>query len=385
MSATSALGRGRAEVARKLGQTRALRALAVGCGYAALDRALLLMVTVASLPLPAAGHLRRGVFSLWAEWGNWDGRWYSAIATSGYRPDLRRFAFFPLLPMLEAWLRGFVAGNADAAGVLVSLVGSCAAFALLYERVSAWSDEATAERTVRYLALFPTGFFLAAAYTESLFLALVLGCMWAIDRRRWLAAGVVGALAALARNAGVLLALPAGWALLQARPPLRRWWPLALIPAALLGFMGYQLAVAHDPLAFVHVEAAWSRHVSWPWVTVGMLWWALLHAPDPAGNVANLAAAALSAGTLILGRRWIPAADQIIAWAIWALSVAAPAKPPALVLLSMDRFVIVMYPLYVVLAHLGGRMPRLDRALMLVMPVAQGALFTLFLHHYFVG
>jgi hypothetical protein len=385
MSASTALGRGWAGLARKPGRARVLRALAVACGYAVLDRALLLLVTVATLPLPPAGQLRRGVFSLWAEWGNWDGRWYSAIATSGYRPDLRRFAFFPLLPMLEAWLRGFVGGNADAAGVVVSLVCSCAAFAMLYERVSAWSDEATAERTVRYLALFPTGFFLAAAYTESLFLALVLACMWGIQRRRWLAAGVVGALAALARNAGVLLALPAGWALLQARPPLRRWWPLALIPAALLGFMGYQAAVAHDPLAFIHVEAAWNRHVTWPWVTAGLLWWALGHAPDPAGNVANLASAVLSAGTLLLGRRWIPTGDQIIAWAIWALSVAAPAQPPALVLLSMDRFVLVMYPLYAVLARLGGQAPRLDRALMLVMPVAQAALFTLFIHHYFVG
>ncbi len=384
MSATALQGR-LAAVARVPGRARALRALAVGCGYAAADRALLLLVTLATLPLPQAGQLKRGVFSLWTEWANWDGRWYAAIATTGYRPDLRRFAFFPLLPMLEAWLRGFVGGSADAAGVAISLLASGAAFTLLYLRVSAWSDEATAERTVRYLALFPTAFFFAAAYTESLFLALALACMWAVDQRRWLAAGVTGALATLARNAGVLLALPAAWAMLQARPPLRRWWPLGLIPLAFLGFMGYQAVVAGDPLAFIHVEAAWNRHVMWPWAAAGMLWWALWHAPDPAGNLANLASAALSAGALLLGRRWIPTRDQILTWAIWWLSVAAPAKPPALVLLSMDRFVLVLYPLYFVLARLGGREPRLDRALMLVMPVAQAALFTLFIHHYFVG
>jgi hypothetical protein len=286
---------------RESGRPRPLRALAVGCGYALADRALLLLVSWATLPLPPAGQLQRGPFDLWAQWAQWDGRWYASIATGGYGPDPRRFAFFPLLPLLEAWLRGFLGGRADAAGVVISLVASCAAFALLYGRVSVWCDEATAERAVRYLALFPTGFFLAVAYTESLFLALALGCMWAVDRRRWLAAGAVGGCAALARNAGVLLALPLAWALWQARMPLRRWWPLALIPAGLAAFMAYQAAVTGDPLAFIHVQAVWSRHLMWPWATAAMLWNALRHAPDPAGNVANLAAAVLSAGTLALG------------------------------------------------------------------------------------
>jgi hypothetical protein len=366
-------------------RTRVLRALAVGFGYTLAVRALLVLVTLATLPMPLAGQLKRSRLDLWAEWSNWDGRWYANIAKTGYWPDLRRFAFFPLLPMLEAWLRGYLGGGAATAGVVVSALASCVAFALLYERVAAWSDDATAERAVRYLALFPTAFFFAAAYTEALFLALVLACMQALQRRRWLAAGMVGALAALARNAGVLLALPAGWSLLQARVPWRRWWPVALIPGALLAFMGYQAFVAGDPLAFVHVQAVWRRHVSWPWQTAGLLWWALWHAPDPAGNLANLASAVLSAFALWLGRRWLPAADQILAWALWGISVAAPAQPPALVLLSMDRFIIVIYPLFAVLARWGGRFPRLDRALMLVMPVAQAALFTLFIHGYFVG
>jgi hypothetical protein len=377
----ASLPRGQARVQPRI---RALRALAVGCGYALAARGLLLLVTLATLPLPPAGQLARGHFNLWSQWSDWDGRWYAAIATGGYRPDLRRFAFFPLLPLLEAWLRGYLGGSAAAAGVAVSLAASCAAFTLLYQRVSEWSDEATAERAVRYLALFPTGFFLAVAYTESLFLALALACMRALDRRRWLAAGVTGALAALTRNAGVLLALPAAWAVLQSRESLRRWWPVVLIPGALLGFMAYQGAVAHDLLAFVHVQAVWRRHVAWPWTTAALLWHALWHAPDAAGNLANLASALLAAFTLWLGRRWIPVADQIVAWALWAISAAAPAQPPALVLLSMDRFVIVIYPLF---AELGrwGRRPALDRALMLAMPVAQAALFTLFIHGYFVG
>jgi len=360
------------------------RAALVGCGYALADRALLFLVTLATLPLPQAGQLRRAAFNPWLQWSNWDGRWYVAIATSGYRPDLRRFAFFPLYPMLEAFLRPYFGGQAAIAGVVVSLLASCVAFTLLYDRVRRWSDDATAERAVRYLALFPTGFFLAVAYTESLFLALVLACMRALDGRRWLLAGAVGALAALERNAGVLLALPALWSLWQARVPLRRWWPVVLIPGALLAFMAFSALVAHDPLAFLHAQVAWRRHVSWPWATGALVWHALWHAPDPAGNLANLASAVLSAGALWWARRFIPWADQLVAWSFWWISVAAPAQPPALVLLSMDRFVLVLYPLFAVMGR-WGRMEAVDRALTLVMPVAQAALFTLFIHGYFVG
>lgn len=363
---------------------RLLRAVAVGCGYAAAVRLMLVLVTIATLPIPQAGHLGHSHFDLFRMWANWDGVWYARIATLGYRGDPRRFAFFPLFPLTEAWLRGYLGGSADAAGVVVSLLASAAAFALLYERVSGWAGEAVAERTVRYLALFPTGLFFAVAYTEALFLALLLGCMQALGNRRWVAAGALGGLAALTRNAGVLLALPFAWTLYAGRAAWRRWWPVALVPAGLVAFMAYQAMAVSDPLAFIHVQAVWNRHVTWPWVTAGLVLRTALHGPQVVGNDANLAAALFAAAALLAGRRWIPVADQIIAWAIWGISVAAPALPPDQVLLSMDRFILVMYPVYAVLARWGER-PRLDRALGFVMPLAQAALFVLFCHGYFVG
>ena len=59
------------------------------------------------------------------------------------------------------------------------------------------------------LAFFPTAFFLNAAYSEALFLALSTGAVWAaIVRRNLLLAGLFGALAAATRNLGVVLILP---------------------------------------------------------------------------------------------------------------------------------------------------------------------------------
>ena len=58
------------------------------------------------------------------------------------------------------------------------------------------------------VAFCPVSFFLSAVYTESLFLALSVGSIYAARRERWLLCGVLGFLAAISRNGGVALILP---------------------------------------------------------------------------------------------------------------------------------------------------------------------------------
>ena len=103
-------------------------------------------------------------------------------------------------------------------------------------------DDATASRAAWYLLVFPTSFFLSAAYGESLFLALSLGSILACRRGAWWQAGVLGGLAALTRPFGVLVVLPLAieaWQQRAERPLWRSGLAMVPIPLALLGYMAY--------------------------------------------------------------------------------------------------------------------------------------------------
>jgi hypothetical protein len=144
---------------------------------------------------------------------------------------------------------------------------------------------------VLYAAVFPTAFFYVAPYSESLFLLLVLASFWWARERRWAAAGVAAALAALTRNLGVLLVLPlAVEALLQARDdrravglpqapgspgrhrppagaagvPVRALaWSMAPIPGAGL-YLWFWRRASGDWLAPIHQQTNWQRTLSNP-------------------------------------------------------------------------------------------------------------------------
>jgi hypothetical protein len=61
---------------------------------------------------------------------------------------------------------------------------------------------------VIYFTLFPTAFFLIAAYSESLFIFLALATIWSARRSRFWLAGVLGLLATMTRLTGLVLVVP---------------------------------------------------------------------------------------------------------------------------------------------------------------------------------
>lgn len=77
---------------------------------------------------------------------------------------------------------------------------------------------AIANRTAWMVAVFPAGFVLAFAYTESLALALTAGTLLALVRRHFVTAGVLALFAAMLRPVGGLLLVPIVIELWQSRP-----------------------------------------------------------------------------------------------------------------------------------------------------------------------
>jgi hypothetical protein len=143
-------------------------------------------------------------------WQRFDSQRYLAIAREGYA-DERNSVFPPLYPFtiraLGTILGGGPTANLTAAILLANL--ACLGFLiLLHHVVSQEIGLQYATRTLVYLVLFPTGFFLFAPYTEPIFMLLTLGALWAARNGRFWVAGSLGFLAALTRLTGWILIVP---------------------------------------------------------------------------------------------------------------------------------------------------------------------------------
>ncbi|MDH4112550.1 MAG: mannosyltransferase family protein [Actinomycetota bacterium] len=286
-----------------------------------------------------------------------DAAWFLAIAARGYEATDGSAAFFPLYPLLisaVARLPGIgplgaalIVSNACFAGALVMLHG--------LSRLEGMSPEA-ARRTVLFVAIFPTAFFFLAPYTEGPFLLFTISAFWFARRDRWGLAAVAGALAAATRSVGLLLVLALGVeAFLRSREDGRSVMPrLAAALAVGLGpflYLAWWRVQHGDGLAPWSAQRNWQREPRFPWQTLF----------DAAGDawrlggywLVDLLVVAVVLIATVAGLRWLRSSysTYAIASLIVPLVYAWPERP----LLSMPRFVAVIFPAFWVLARAAER------------------------------
>jgi hypothetical protein len=201
--------------------------------------------------------------TLVAPGARWDSAWYLTVAQSGYGDDPARPAFFPLYPLA---LRAL--GSDIVLGILLSLACFAVAAVLLHRLTTIELGAAAAGPAVTALALFPGSLFFSMVYSEALFLALSVGAVYAARTGRWPWAGVLGALAAATRSAGLILLLPLAllwWA--HSRRGRDGAW-LALVPLGVGAFCAALAISGHDALAPFQAQERWYRSFGGPFVGV---------------------------------------------------------------------------------------------------------------------
>jgi len=139
-------------------------------------------------------------------WVRWDGPHYVDIAKNWYQTvgDPANFiVFYPLYPILIK-VTSFFTNNFNLSALVVSFVCSIASSILLYELTKVDFGGKVALLAVWFLNIFPTAYFLQAAYTESLFLMLSLLSIY-LYRKNQAFAGIPGFFASFTRFNGILL------------------------------------------------------------------------------------------------------------------------------------------------------------------------------------
>jgi Mannosyltransferase (PIG-V) len=140
----------------------------------------------------------------------WDAGIYNTIARFGYAADPESYRFFPLYPLATRALNVITPGSTRVA--LVLLANVCAlGFALLIHRLvmHEMGDVEASRRAAWFACIAPPAFVMVWGYAEPMFLLLSVATFLMLRTNRFVAAGLFGALAALTRPLGVVIAIPA--------------------------------------------------------------------------------------------------------------------------------------------------------------------------------
>jgi hypothetical protein len=336
-------------------------------------RALLLVVAIAN---------GLGDHSVLNQLTHWDGIWYAKLADHGYPQYVAHspttLGFFPLYPM-AIWALGhvFVWGTADPlmrgiqyAGVLISTVGGLVATVLVQKLATGWWEAASGRRAAVLFAVFPGSVVFSMVYAEGIFIPLAIGTILALERRRWLTAGLLAGVAtATEPEALILVIVCAVAAALELR---RRGWrdwaarrsllaPLLSVTGggALLSYLWartgspFATAIAQrdgwhehsDPLAVVHLATKLGSQISFA------------HFNHPTINL-NLVSGLLGAVALfaMLALVWRSRREMSTEAIVWTLGISFVALTAAYPFSANPRVLITAFPAVMVVGrYVSGR------------------------------
>jgi len=314
----------------------------------------------------------------------WDSYWYLDIVYNGYylKADntLANVVFFPLYPALIKVLGTILAGNFVLAGWLLSMVFLVAACAYLYRFVKEFHPDIDPELPIVLMLLFPTAFFFNVIYTESIFLFLTVAAFYYAFRKNFPLAGGVAFLGALTHSNGVFLALPILWKIVEANgwrnmlypKTWGKFLPVLSAPVGSFLFLGYDYLKFGDPLLFFRIQRNWGRAFTINWEHFSTF----SHPSITNMCIDIFLAVFIIAAVVAVWRKLSPL------YAIF-MSTTLIAAFTSGTLMSVGRYSLVMFPLFILLA--GVKDKTLKAGWMLASTLFLALDIVLFVNNYWAG
>jgi Gpi18-like mannosyltransferase len=203
---------------------------------------------------------------------SWDAWHYLAISRAGYPRTpphvgglliFSNAAFEPAFPAMIR-LVTLLGVPFISAGLVVSILGGAGATYFVW-RIAQGIASPVVSRDAAILFMVLPGQSVAwgLLYSEGLGIALAAACLYFFVRERYLAAGILGALATLTSPMALCLVVPMAWALLVClwrRRHSRTWIALLLTPLGFLSYAAFLSLRNHDALYWLHLQRqAWGE------------------------------------------------------------------------------------------------------------------------------
>lgn len=193
----------------------------------------------------------------------YDSNHYRAIATNGY--TAMETAFFPLFPLL-------IKGVSYVTGISISLSLFAVSFSFLIASVivlAYWlqfelklrKSKLSPWAVIGLIALFPTSFYMALGYSESLFVFVTISALFAYRKGNyWLAAlAVVFATATRAQGGALAIFFLLDYLFARKWVDWKKLIPVVAAPLGLIAYMVYLWAMFGNPFEFIAAQQNWGR------------------------------------------------------------------------------------------------------------------------------
>ncbi len=306
-------------------------------------------------------------------WVRWDSNWYYDIASKGYylrKQGQSNVTFFPGYPYLSRYL-GKLTGSIFSAGLLLSHLATWIGLFFMFRIGTMFFSVQQVQLSMVLMLVFPGSLFLSAFYTEGMFFALASASLFYFLRNSFFLAGLLGCGAQFTRPVGLILFGTYGLTLLiqliRDRSSFRwAWGWIFLIPGGLGAFMFLLYKTVGDPMAWKTHQSAWGGQPTFPlWTPLRYLFYKIDYGSfakrgwNNEGSIHHLLNVFWSLGA-IAGSAWMFIKRYPIVLCLYVTSGLAVTLYVGH-LMSFNRHVIVLFPLFFVLADLCKHRRMLER------------------------
>jgi hypothetical protein len=151
------------------------------------------------------------------------------LSQDGYEACSPSCAFYPLWPAAIRAATAAAGGKAVLTSLLLTNALSLIGLWLFYRLAERECGPATSRDSLILMLAFPGALFFSFPYTESLYLVILMLFFWGLELKRWFWVGLAGFLLPLTRAVGIFIVLPLAWYLFE------QWRSAALVSGTAQG------------------------------------------------------------------------------------------------------------------------------------------------------